>query len=694
LLDHWAHHDVHLLAPIAPNGVEDKFVVPPGVSSVHVVATGAPGAVGFDGLSAGRGARVSGNLTVTPDDTLYVNVGGAPIGAPVVDPITGEVSNPYDCYLTVDCVGGFNGGGSNDFGGGGGGASDVRTVARAQDRSLDSRLIVAAGGGGSGAGWDCEDGEQTLLHRGTGGDAGSDGGEGEMCYSTPGGSGGGAGSLSAGGAGGDSNFDEGFSGSLGQGGDGGGISGGGGGGGYWGGGGGGGWAFDFGVNDSTAAGGGGGGSNLVPDGGTATISEGDPSITISYSEGNQAPVAQDDALTTAEDTAGTARVLANDTDPEGDALQITEVGTPSHGTATINNNATPGNMADDFIDFDPAGNYNGTDAFTYTISDGIDGTDTANVNVTVKPVNDTPQADDDTTTYTMAEDADAITINFAALVSDLETSGANLTYNITAPPAAQGSLGGTGSTRTFDSADNFNGSVDIFYTVTDRGDPDNCQAASPQPAQGCAAAETSFQKKVTVTVTPVNDAPRVVVAAGGSCGTNDRSGTINLSVADADNTAESLTLSAASRTPQDQALVPNQNLVPVHTTDSNWTLGVTALSGRTGTALLTVTVSDGVARSNVAITVKVDGNGSKATNGTAGTDLLFGQNGNDVLNGSDGNDLLCGGRGNDALNGGTGDDTMTGGLGADRFSGGSEADTATDFTLSQGDTKDDTTETF
>jgi hypothetical protein len=58
-----------------PTGAEDTFEVPPGVSTIHVVATGAPGAVGFEGGTAGRGATVSGDLTVTPDDTLYVNVG-------------------------------------------------------------------------------------------------------------------------------------------------------------------------------------------------------------------------------------------------------------------------------------------------------------------------------------------------------------------------------------------------------------------------------------------------------------------------------------------------------------------------------------------------------------------------------------------------------------------------------------------
>jgi hypothetical protein len=40
-----------------------------------------------------------------------------------------------------------------------------------------------------------------------------------------------------------------------------------------------------------------------------------------------------------------------------------------------------------------------------------------------------------------------------------------------------------------------------------------------------------------LTVTPVNDAPTLTVAGGGSCGANDRSGTINLTVLDVDNAA-------------------------------------------------------------------------------------------------------------------------------------------------------------
>jgi hypothetical protein len=249
-------------------GAEQTFVVPDGVSTIHVVAIGAPGAVGAMGDSAGRGAEVSGDLTVEPGDTLYVEVGGAPTGG----------SFP-DCGLGTYCIGGFNGGGSSYFGGGGGGASDVRTEPRTVPLAItDSRLIVAAGGGGSGQAAPCNPPNTSLG--GAGGDAGSDGSNGEACGSFAGGTGGKAGGQSAGGAGGSPG---GQNGSLGQGGDRGGDTGGGGGGGLYGGGGGGERVVGGGLEIGAAAGGG-GGSNLVPTGGTATIASGGPSITISYTD--------------------------------------------------------------------------------------------------------------------------------------------------------------------------------------------------------------------------------------------------------------------------------------------------------------------------------------------------------------------------------------------------------------------------
>ena len=203
---------------------------------------------------------------------------------------------------------------------------------------------------------------------------------------------------------------------------------------------------------------------------------------------------------------------------------------------------------------------------------------------------------------------------------------------------------------------------------------------------------------MTITVTAVNDAPTVTVAAGGTCGSDDRSGTINLTVADVDSAATALTLSAASSNP---ALVPTGNVVFAGS-GADRTMTVSAVAGRSGTAILTITVSDGQASGTVKVTVMVGGNGKDTLTGGAGADLLLAQSDNDTLNGGDGNDLLCGGSGNDTLSGGAGDDSLggagagasatqlTGGTGADRFSGGSGTDTATDFTAAEGDTNDGT----
>jgi uncharacterized repeat protein (TIGR01451 family) len=100
---------------------------------------------------------------------------------------------------------------------------------------------------------------------------------------------------------------------------------------------------------------------------------------------NTPPTAVDDPATTDTDTPVAVDVLANDTDPNGHALIITDVQSPTNqvGGAAINDNGTPGIPGDDFIDYDPPPGFAGTDTFTYTIDDGFGGADTATVTVTV-----------------------------------------------------------------------------------------------------------------------------------------------------------------------------------------------------------------------------------------------------------------------------------------------------------------------
>jgi MFS family permease len=251
---------------------EQTFTVPTGVHLLRVDAVGAPGASSID-AAGGSGGTASAAVTVTPGQSLYVEVGGA--GA-------------------SGGAGGWNGGGAGaDGGDGGGGASDLRTVSCAADcpgttPSLVSRLVVAGGGGGAGAGAL----PPTKASSAVGGAAGSAGGDG------PDGGGGGAGTLEAGGTGGapgiglgsPSSTGSGEPGTFGRGGAGVGRPvdgqigfGGGGGGGFYGGGGGGTNTAANSSGPDDDGGGGGGGASYAPGGQIGAAAAGAaPSVTISY----------------------------------------------------------------------------------------------------------------------------------------------------------------------------------------------------------------------------------------------------------------------------------------------------------------------------------------------------------------------------------------------------------------------------
>jgi VCBS repeat-containing protein len=96
---------------------------------------------------------------------------------------------------------------------------------------------------------------------------------------------------------------------------------------------------------------------------------------------NLAPIANPDEVTTPEDTPVTISPLANDTDPDGlGTLALTKVGAAQNGLATQDGQT---------VVYSPTLNFNGTDTFTYTVSDGLfeaEGT----VEITVTAVNDAP----------------------------------------------------------------------------------------------------------------------------------------------------------------------------------------------------------------------------------------------------------------------------------------------------------------
>ncbi len=209
---------------------------------------------------------------------------------------------------------------------------------------------------------------------------------------------------------------------------------------------------------------------------------------------------------------------------------------------------------------------------------------------------------------------------------------------------------------------------------------------------------------VTLTVTPVNDAPVVT----GESATASTSGSVSFATADllandTDVDGDSLSIIAVAMGASPHGTVQLAGGVITYT----------PTVGYTGADSFTYTVSDGTTTAAGTVSVTISTMAGSYFNGTAGNDTLdysgrinpqlvnsqggddtiTGGAGADALNGAAGNDLLKGGGGADNLTGGAGSDTVTGGTGADTFVFGAlsefapagQEDLITDFSRADGD---------
>ncbi|PLC06922.1 hypothetical protein CY658_07980 [Variovorax sp. RO1] len=196
-------------------------------------------------------------------------------------------------------------------------------------------------------------------------------------------------------------------------------------------------------------------------------------VTLNEQNINDAPTAPDYNKTTNEDTPVSGSVVGSDVD--GDTLTYTKGSNPAHGTVTVN--------ADGTYTYVPGANFNGTDSFTVTVSDGHGGTTTSTVNVTVNPVNDAPTAPD----YTKTTNEDT---PVSGKVTGADLDGDALTYTKGSNPSHGTVAVNPDGTYTYTPNPNFNGTDTFTVTVSD----------------GHGGTTTST---ITVTVDPVNDLPTV-----------------------------------------------------------------------------------------------------------------------------------------------------------------------------------------
>ena len=197
------------------------------------------------------------------------------------------------------------------------------------------------------------------------------------------------------------------------------------------------------------------------------------SVSISIIPVNDAPVAVDGSVNTAEDSS--VAITLQGSDPDGDALVYSIFTEPAKGVLS----GTPPNLI-----YTPKTNATGSDAFVFKVDDGSLSS-FATISITLTPINDPPVALSQT--VTLPEDA---TRTITLRGSDIDTPTANLFFTILTPPT-KGSLVGTNGVYTYRPNAHANGPDGFTFKVSD-GSADSAPAT------------------VSIDITPVNDAPIAV----------------------------------------------------------------------------------------------------------------------------------------------------------------------------------------
>ncbi|HJT97845.1 MAG TPA: Ig-like domain-containing protein, partial [Rhodanobacteraceae bacterium] len=184
-------------------------------------------------------------------------------------------------------------------------------------------------------------------------------------------------------------------------------------------------------------------------GGTASA---DVSVTVGALP-NRPPQAAPDRANTAFGRPVTISVLANDSDPDGNALSIVAITQPFGGSVAIEGTR---------LVFTPSPGFSGTARFTYTIDDGHGGTSTAAVTVVVSAQpNRIPTAADDAATTAFAT---PVTIN--VLANDTDPDGDTLAIAAVMPPA-NGTAAVAGNAIVYTPNAGFSGTDTFRYTISD-----------------------------------------------------------------------------------------------------------------------------------------------------------------------------------------------------------------------------------
>ena len=199
-------------------------------------------------------------------------------------------------------------------------------------------------------------------------------------------------------------------------------------------------------------------------------------VSITLAPANDPPTSAPDAHSLGEDGSlvlPAPGVLANDSDPDGDALVATAASATAHGTLTL--------APDGALMYVPDTDWHGVDTFTYAASDGTSSA-TTTVTLSVAAVNDAPVASTD-----VASTAHATSILLDVLANDTDVDGDPLVIASVSVPSA-GSATIVGNQIQFTPPAAHAGPATLNYTASDGSMTDsatvtiNVATAPPAPS--------------------------------------------------------------------------------------------------------------------------------------------------------------------------------------------------------------------
>ncbi|MEZ8087199.1 tandem-95 repeat protein, partial [Vibrio sp. 1S139] len=319
------------------------------------------------------------------------------------------------------------------------------------------------------------------------------------------------------------------------------------------------------------------------DGATAQTTAGIEVIAV-----NDAPVAGNVAYSVDEDgsiTLSQEQLLANASDVDGDALTASNLSAGDNATVTANEDGS--------FTITPDADFNGDIDLSFDVSDGLE-TVQAGVDLTVNPVNDLPTAEDQN--FTVEEDGTLIFTDADLLAGAADIDGDDLSITDVSYTGAEGVFTDNGDgTYSFAPNENFNGDVNLGFTVTD-------------------GTET-VDANIGVTVTDVNDAP----VAGSTSYQMNEDGTITISpeqlIANSSDVDGEVSLESVTYSGSDGTLVQNDNGSVTFTPNENFNgdisldVVVTDDDGATATTtagIEVLAVNDGPESEDVKLTTAED----------------------------------------------------------------------------------------